>query len=111
MYKRQALQALSEREKITIEDKEIDQKMKEYEDEISKSPKQIDIQKLKDVVRNDLLQEKLITWLEENSAVKEINEKTSKLTTKKTTKTTTKTTSKKGVQTKSKPKVNKKEKN
>ena len=102
-----ALKALSEREKITVEDEEIDQKMKEYEDEISKSPKQIDIQKLKDVVRNDLLQEKLITWLEENSAVKEINEKTSKLTTK----TTTKKTSKKGVQTKSKPKVNKKEKN
>ena len=102
-----ALKALSEREKITVEDEEIDQKMKEYEDEISKSPKQIDIQKLKDVVRNDLLQEKLITWLEENSAVKEINEKTSTLTTKKTTKKT----SKKGVQTKSKPKVNKKEKN
>ena len=102
-----ALKALSEREKITVEDEEIDQKMKEYEDESSKSPKQIDIQKLKDVVRNDLLQEKLITWLEENSAIKEINEKTSKLTTK----TTTKKTSKKGVQTKSKPKVNKKEKN
>ena len=106
-----ALKALSEREKITVEDEEIDQKMKEYEDEISKSPKQIDIQKLKDVVRNDLLQEKLITWLEENSAVKEINEKTSKLTTIKTTKTTTKATTKKGVKTKSKPKVNKKEKN
>merc|ERR1712167_565839 len=88
-----ALKALSEREKITVKDEEIDQKMKEYEDEISKSPKQIDIQKLKDVVRNDLLQEKLITWLEENSAVKEINEKTSTLTTKKTTKKT----SKKGV--------------
>ncbi len=102
-----ALKALSEREKITVADKEIDQKMKEYEDEISKSPKQIDIQKLKDVVRNDLLQEKLITWLEENSAVKEINEKTSKLTTQ----ATKKATSKKGVQTKSKPKVNKKEKN
>ena len=102
-----ALKALSEREKITVEDEEIDQKMKEYEDEISKSPKQIDIQKLKDVVRNDLLQEKLITWLEENSAVKEINEKSPK----QTTKTTTKATSKKGVQTKSKPKVNKKEKN
>ena len=94
-----ALKALSEREKITVDDEEIDQKMKEYEDEISKSPKQIDIQKLKDVVRNDLLQEKLITWLEENSAVKEINEKATKVTTKK------------GVQTKSKPKVNKKEKN
>ena len=102
-----ALKALSEREKITVEDEEMDQKMKEYEDEISKSPKQIDIQKLKDVVRNDLLQEKLITWLEENSAVKEINEKATKLTTK----TTTKATSKKGVQTKSKLKVNKKEKN
>ena len=92
---------------IRDRDKEIDQKMKEYEDEISKSPKQIDIQKLKDVVRNDLLQQKLITWLEENTAVKEINEKATKLTTK----ATTKATSKKGVQTKSKPKVNKKEKN
>ena len=102
-----ALKALSEREKITVDDEEIDQKMKEYEDEISKSPKQIDIQKLKDVVRNDLLQEKLITWLEENSAVKEINEKATKLTTK----TTSKATTKKRVQTKSKPKVNKKEKN
>ena len=102
-----ALKALSEREKITVDNEEIDQKMKEYKDEISKSPKQIDIQKLKDVVRNDLLQEKLITWLEENSAVKEINEKATKLTTK----TTTKATTKKGVKTKSKPKVNKKEKN
>lgn len=106
-----ALKALSEREKITVDNEEIDQKMKEYEDEISKSPKQIDIQKLKDVVRNDLLQEKLITWLEENSAVKEINEKATKLTKKTTTKATTKATTKKGVQTKNKPKVNKKEKN
>ena len=98
-----ALKALSQREKITVEEKEIDQKMKEYEDQITKSPKQIDIQKLKDVVRNDLLQEKLITWLEENSEVKEISEKTIK--------STTKSTAKKGVRTKSKPKVNKKEKN
>ena len=60
--------------------------MKEYEDEISKSPKQIDIQKLKDVVRNDLLKEKLITWLEENSAVKEITAKSSKSTPKKVSK-------------------------
>ena len=105
-----ALKALSEREKITVEDEEIDQKMKEYEDEISKSPKQIDIQKLKDVVRNDLLQEKLITWLEENSAVKEISEKetksTTKTATKATTKATTKETKKKGAQTKRKPKIN-----
>ena len=93
-----ALKALSEREKITVEDKEIDQKMNEYEDEISKSPKQIDIQKLKDVVRNDLLQEKLITWLEENSAVKEISEKS--------TKSITKSNKKRATQTKSQPKVN-----
>ncbi len=102
-----ALKALSEREKIIVEDEEIDQKMKEYEDEISKSTKKIDIQKLKDVVRNDLLKEKLINWLEENSVIKEISEKAKKSTTK----TTTKATTKKGVQTKSKPKINKKEKN
>ena len=101
-----ALKALSEKENITVEDKEIDQKMKEYEDEISKSPKQIDIQKLKDVVCNDLLKEKLITWLEENSAVKEISEKATKAA-----KTTTKSTAKKRNQTKSQSKMNKKEKN
>ena len=72
--------------------------MKEYKDEISKSPKQIDIQKLKDVVRNDLLKEKLIAWLEENSAVKEISAKATKSNTKKAS------------QIKNKPKVNKKEK-
>ena len=75
--------------------------MKEYEDEISKSPKQIDIQKLKDVVRNDLLQEKLITWLEENSAVKEISEKPTK---------SKKSTTKKASKAKSQTKANKKEK-
>ena len=93
-----ALKALSEKENIIVENIEIEKKMKEYEDEISKSPKQIDIQKLKDVIRNDLLKEKLITWLEENSTVKEINEKSTKSRTKKTT------------QTKSKQKSNKKEK-
>ena len=76
--------------------------MKEYEDEINRAPKQIDIQKLKDVIRNDLLKEKLIIWLEENSEIKEISEKASKSTVKSTTK--------KRSQTKSKPKVNKKEK-
>ena len=93
-----ALKALSESENIKVEENEIDQKMKEFEDEISKSPKQIDIQKLKDVIRNDLLKEKLISWLEENSAVKELSEKS------------TKSTTKKGSKTKSQPKVNKKEK-
>ncbi len=93
-----ALKALSEKENVIVEDKEVDKKMKEYEVEISKSPKQIDIQKLKDVIRNDLLKEKLITWLEENTVVKEISEKSTKSRTKKAS------------QTKSQPKVNKKEK-
>ena len=79
--------------------------MKEYEDEISKSSKQIDIQKLKDVIRNDLLKEKLINWLEENSAVKEISEKTTKSTAK-----SSKSTAKRSSQTKSQTKINKKEK-
>ncbi len=73
-----ALKALSEKENITVEQEAIDTKMKEYGDAISKSSKQIDIQKLKDIVRNDLLKEKLINWLEENSEVKEKTTKTKK---------------------------------
>ena len=80
-----ALKALSEKENITIEQEAIDTKMKEYGDAISKSSKQIDIQKLTDIVRNDLLKEKLINWLEENSEVKEKTTKSTK--TDKTTKT------------------------
>ena len=63
--------------------------MKDYEDAISQSPKQIDIKKLTEVITNDLLKEKLIIWLEENSEVKEKTTKTSKATkTSKTTKAT-----------------------
>ena len=63
--------------------------MKEYEDAISQSSKQIDIKKLTEVVSNDLLKEKLIIWLEENSEVKEKTTETSKATkTSKTTKAT-----------------------
>ena len=63
--------------------------MKDYEDAIPKSSKQIDIKKLTEVITNDLLKEKLIIWLEENSEVKEKTTKTSKATkTSKTTKAT-----------------------
>ena len=64
--------------------------MKDYEDAISQSSKQIDIKRLTEVVSNDLLKEKLIIWLEENSEVKEKTTKTSKTT--KATKTAIKTT-------------------
>ena len=64
--------------------------MKDYEDAISQSSKQIDLKKLTEVISNDLLKEKLIIWLEENSELKEKTIKTSKATkTSKTKKTTT----------------------
>ena len=94
MYKRQvqrnlALKALAETENIKVEKDEIDLKMKDYEDAISQSSKQIDIKKLTEVITNDLLKEKLIIWLEENSEVKEKTTKTAKATkTSKTTKAT-----------------------
>ena len=72
--------------------------MKDYEDAISQSSKQIDIKKLTEAINNDLMKEKLIIWLEENSEVKEKTSKTSKAAkTSKTTKTTktTKTQNKK----------------
>jgi len=66
--------------------------MKDYEDAISQSSKQIDIKKLTEVITNDLLKEKLIIWLEENSELKEKTTKTAKATkTIKATKTGTKT--------------------
>ena len=78
--------------------------MKEYGDAISKSSKQIDIQKLTDIVKNDLLKEKLIIWLEENSEVKEKPTKDTKSTkTKKTPQAV-----KKGSKTKSSDKTTKK---
>ena len=81
--------------------------MKEYEDAISQSSKQIDIKKLTEVVSNDLLKEKLIIWLEENSEIKEKTTKTSKAT--KTSKTTKATKTTKTTKT-SKPKTQKEKK-
>ena len=90
-----ALKALAETENIKVEQDEIDSKMKDYEDAISQSSKQVDIKRLTEVVTNDLLKEKLIIWLEENSEVKEKTTKTSNTTkiskTTKATKTATKT--------------------
>ena len=105
-----ALKALAEKENITIDKSEIDLKMKEYEDAISQSAKQIDIKKLTEVITNDLLKEKLIIWLEENSEVKEKTTKTSKAT--KTSKTTkaTKTSTKTSKTSKTSKTQNKKEK-
>ena len=112
-----ALKALAETENIKVEKDEIDLKMKDYEDAIAQSSKQIEIKKLTEVITNDLLKEKLIIWLEENSEVIEKTTKTSKATkTSKTTKATktasktTKTASKTTKTTKTTKTQNKKEK-
>merc|ERR1711937_478643 len=90
-----AFKALAEKEKIDVKEIEIDQKLKEFEQEIEKSPNKIDLGKLREAIRNDLIKDKLIEWLENNSEIIE----------KKVTKT--KTNSKKVAQgTKAKSSVN-----
>ena len=89
-----ALNALAKSEKIEVSPKEINAKLKEVEADIKLSKeKNIDEDRLKDAITDDLLQEKLFVWLEENNTVIEkapdktksqSKEKSSK---KKTTKT------------------------
>ena len=89
-----ALKALAKSEKIEVSDKEINSKLEQVEADIKLSnEKNIDADRLKEAITDDLLQEKLFVWLEENNTVVEkppekakdqIKEKSSK---KKTTKT------------------------
>ena len=92
VIKNLALKALSESENITVADEEVDSKMEEFKYEIEKSSNKIDIEKFRDAIKSDLLTEKLISWLDQNS---EVIEKTEKV--KKDKKTTNKVTSKKTV--------------
>merc|ERR1711907_901639 len=73
-----AFKALAEKENIDIEEDSIDQKLKEFEQEIEKFPNKIDIGKLRDAIRNDLIKEKLIEWLENNSEIVEKKKKKKK---------------------------------
>ena len=99
-----ALKALSESENITIDDKEIDSKMEEFKYEIEKSDNKIDIEKFRNAIKNDLLTEKLISWLEENSQVTEKASKDEQTDKVKKDKTKTSKSEKKAVV----PKVKKK---
>ncbi len=81
-----AFKALSEKENIDVEEIEIDQKLKELEKEIEKSPNKIDIKKLREVIRNDLMKDKLIQWLENNSEIIEKKATKTKTSSKKVTK-------------------------
>ncbi len=102
-----ALRALSEEENIKIADEDVELKMKEYELEIKNSSNKIDINKLREVIKNDLLTEKILTWLEQHSEINEITESTTKKT-KSSSKVSSKST--KTEKKKSSSKINSKSK-
>jgi len=65
-----ALNALAQSEKIKVPEDEINLKIKEVEAEIELTKeKNIDSNRLKDAITDDLLQEKLFAWLEENNTI------------------------------------------
>ncbi len=67
-----ALQALAAAEAISVADDELEAKVKEVRRDLSQEGTQeaaIDLQRLRQVVADDLLREKLLAWLEENSTV------------------------------------------
>ena len=80
-----AFKALAEKEKIDVEEIEIDQKLKEFEQEIEKSPNKIDLGKLREAIRNDLIKDKLIEWLDNNSEIIEKKATKTKTNSKKVT--------------------------
>ena len=85
---------MSKSEKIEVSQKEINSKLKEVEADIKLSnEKNIDEDRLKEAITDDLLQEKLFVWLEENNTVVEKVPETTKTPSKEKSskKTTTKT--------------------
>ena len=67
-----ALNALAKSENIEVSENEINKKIKEVEVEIKLSKeKNIDINRLKEAITDDLLQDKLFVWLEDNNTVVE----------------------------------------
>ena len=103
-----ALTALAEQESINVDDKAVEAKLEEVKKEISADAK-IDPERLRQAVMDDLIQDQLMTWLEENSTVTEktVTEKTvSKKAAEKDSKPASKTksaTKKAPAKTKSKP--------
>tara|TARA_Y100000589_G_scaffold310288_1_gene328524 strand:+ start:1796 stop:3235 length:1440 start_codon:yes stop_codon:yes gene_type:complete len=85
-----ALKALSEAENIKVEEKEVDEKINDYQKEISESKGKLDLKRLRDAIKDDLLKERLIIWLEENSEFKETKPKKTDNKTKSTTKSNSK---------------------
>ena len=67
-----ALNALAKSENIEVSESEINSKLKELEADIKLSKeKNIDADRLKEAIKDDILQEKLFVWLEENNNIVE----------------------------------------
>ncbi len=73
-----ALQALANQENIDVSDSEVDLKLKDYENEIKQSPNKINVNRLREVIKDDLIKSKLIEWLEKNSEIEEQTSASSK---------------------------------
>lgn len=65
-----ALTALAEAEDIKLDGKDVDAKIKEVKKELSADAK-IDLDRLRQAVMDDLMQDRLMGWLEENSILTE----------------------------------------
>ena len=65
-----ALTALAEAESISVDDKAVDDKVEEVKKDLSDDAK-IDPDRLRQAVMDDLIQEQLMSWLEENSTLTE----------------------------------------
>ena len=65
-----ALTALAEAESISVDDEAVDAKVEEVKKELSADAK-IDPARLRQAVMDDLIQEQLMSWLEENSTLTE----------------------------------------
>ena len=65
-----ALTALAEAESISVDDKAVDDKVEEVKKDLSADTK-IDPDRLRQAVMDDLIQDQLMSWLEENSTLTE----------------------------------------
>ena len=87
LRKKLALNALSKSENIEVPDEELEKKLKEVREELAKE-KNIDQERLRQAVLNDLLEEKLFEWLDQNNNIEEKkntidrNKKTTKVASK-----------------------------
>jgi trigger factor len=65
-----ALSALAEAENLKVDEEEIEAKLKEVKRQLS-GERDIDPQRLRDAVVDELLRDKLLGWLEENGSITE----------------------------------------